>query len=465
MVLRNHFQSSFLGEKMFFYRDFNLILFFLLPVFLLILFFSKRFKRVKLYPYVDFFEENEKTSFKKSSTLTLKILKVIFFILSFSFLTLFLSKPYIGSKNVEYLFIYIDNTPLLNLKSEKLDSIITEYKKEYSFEKIVLFDNKKRIAYPFRKEETFNGELLKKDEVIRNFVGLINRINSPSMKKVLISDRNYYNFRDDFDLIKIENDFEILIVDILPELKIFSKDEKVALLSIDGIEEKLFLKKGMNYFSPNVDSLKFIKVSIDSLRFPKTVYLKNKKIKDLINEKILKIALKTLGYEISDVEIAVSSNDGIEKGIIFLKDYKLVGEKEKRKIIFRDENLKEIIKNGFDNLNYRKLSDIPGEPLILDDEGNKLVSYSKGKYYISLPVDTNFSNFVLTSGFLPLLDYILDDLSKNTLEYDKDIFEYREEILTKGKSFVSEEKPFKLKDVSKIFFILFLIFTFLFLLI
>lgn len=464
MVLKNHFQTSFLGERMFFYRDFNLILFFLLPIFLLILFFSKKFKKVKFYPYIDLFEESEKTTLKKGSTLILKILKIIFFVLSFSFLTLFLSKPYIGSKNVEYLFIFIDNTPLLNLKSEKLDSMIFEYKKEFNYDNIVIYDNKGRIEYPFKKEKVFSGELLEKDEVVRNFVSLINRINSPSMKKVFISDRKYDRFRDDFDFVKVENDFDILIVDILPELKIFSKDEKVALLKTDGKEVKIFLKRGINFFSPDFDSLSFIKVLTDSIRFPKTVYIKNKRIKDLVGEKILQIALKTLGYEVTDGEISISSNDAIKKGIVFFKDYKMVHH-NKRKIIFKDANLKEVLKNGFESLNYKKLSDIPGEPLILDDGGNKLLSYSKDKFYISLPLDTNLSNFVLTPGFLPLLDYLLNRLSKGDLDYDKNILEYREEILTKGKSFLSEEKPLKFKDISKVFFILFLIFTFLFILI
>lgn len=450
---------------MFFYREYVFVLFFLLPLFLLLLIFSKKFKKVKNYPYVDVFSEEEKSIVKKDFKIFLYILKIIIFILSFILFLFFLLKPYIKSNKIEFLLIYIDNTPFLNLKVENVDSIIEKIKKENDFESILIFDNDGRVEYPFKKKKIFNGELLDKDNVIRNFVKSIQSVNSPSMKKVLISDRVYEKFREDFDFIKIDNDFDVLIVDIYPLLKIFSKDENIVYMVIDQREEKLFLKKGINFFEMNLDSLSFIKVFNDSLSFSKKIYLKNKKVNNLINEKILNTALKTLGYEIGKGDISISAKDDIKKGIIFLKEYKFISTKEKREIIFKNKNLKEVVKNGFYNLDYKKISNIPEEPLLVDNEGNKLISYSEGKFYVSLPLDTNLSNFTLTAGFLPLLKYMIDYLSKNNINYDKKIFEYREEILEKNLSFKSDEQSMKFKDISKLFFILFLISTFFFVLI
>ncbi|MEO0234928.1 MAG: hypothetical protein ABIN39_03435 [candidate division WOR-3 bacterium] len=450
---------------MFFYREYILILFSLLPLFLLLLIFSKKFKKVKNYPYVDVFKEEEKSIIKKDLKVFIYIFKIILFVFSFSCLILFLSKPYIKSQKIEFLIVYIDNTPFLNLKSEKVDSIIEKFKKENDFEKILIFDSKEKIDYPFKKEKIFSGELLEKEYVIRNFVKLIQKINSPSIKKVLISDRVYEKFREDFDFIKIDNDFDILIVDIFPVIKIFSKDEKIASLIINDKQEKVLLKKGINFFDIRFDSLTFLKIFNDSIKFSKTIFLKNEKVNNLINEKSIKLALKTLGYETGKSDIFISEKDDIKKGIVFSKEYRLNSTPGKKEIIFKDKNLKEVVKNGFDNLYYNKISSIPKEPLIVDEEGNKLVSFSDEKFYVSLPLDTNLSNFILTSGFLPLLNYMLDFFSKKSVDFDRKIFDYREEVLETGLSFSSEEPTLKLKDMSKIFFILFLLATFLFLLV
>ncbi|MEJ5307849.1 MAG: hypothetical protein WHT27_06085 [candidate division WOR-3 bacterium] len=450
---------------MFFYREYIFILFSLLPLFLFLLIFSKKFKKVKNYPYVDIFNEEEKSIIKKDLKIFIYIFKIILFLLSFSFLILFLSKPYIRSKKIEFLLVYIDNTPFLNLKSEKVDSIIKEYKKGNDFEKILIFDNNEKVDYPFKKEKIFSGELLEKESVIRNYVRLIQKINSPSIKTVLISDRVYERFRDDFDFIKIDNDFDILILDIFPVIKIFSKDEKVVSLTVNDKQEKVLLKKGINFFDISFDSLTFLKVFNDSIKFSKTIFLKNKKVNNLINDKSIKIALKALGYETGKSDIFISEKDDIKKGIVFFNEYMFNTTLGKKEIIFKDKNLKEVIKNGFDNLYYNKISNIPQEPLIVDEEGNKLVSFSDEKFYVSLPLDTTLSNFILTSGFLPLLNYMLDFFSKKNVDFDRTIFDYRDEILKTGLSFSGEDPTLKLKDMSKIFFILFLIATFLFLLV
>ncbi|MEO0288250.1 MAG: hypothetical protein ABIN00_01220 [candidate division WOR-3 bacterium] len=450
---------------MFFYREYLFILFFLLPPFLLLLIFSKKFKKVKNYPYVDVFNEEEKSVIKKDFKVFIYIFKIILFLLSFSCFILFLSKPYIKSQKIEFLFIYIDNTPFLNLKSEKVDSIIEKYKSENDFENILIFDNDGKQDYPLNKEKIFSGKLLEKEKVIRNFVKIVHSINSPSIKKILISDRVYEKFREDFDFIKIDNDFDVLIIDISPVIKIFSKDEKIASLMINDKQEKVLLKKGINFFDVRFDSLTFLKVFNDSIKFSKTILLKNKKVNILMNEKSINIALRTLGYEIGKSDIFISDKDDIKKGIVFFKEYSFNTTPGKKEIIFKDKNLKEIVKNGFDNLYYNRISNIPKEPLIVDEDGNKLVSFSDEKFYVSLPLDTNFSNFILSSGFLPLLNYMLDFFSKKSVDFDRKIFDYREEVLKTGLSFSGEEPTLKLKDMSKIFFILFLITTFLFLLI
>lgn len=441
---------------MYFYREYLLFLLLLFPIFLILILLSKKLKKTILYPYVDIFISGEKKNINKSLKILILFFKIFLFLLSFIFLILFLSEPFKKTKSYEYLLVYIDNTPLLDLNSQKVDSIVREYFKEKSFKRILVYDNQRSYEYPFKKEIFFKGKIEKKDFVKRRFTEIMNNLDSPSCKSIFISDRDFERFKDDFDFLRIKRDPDLFIVNVYPYLKIFSKDDRFVKISTENYQKNIYIKSGMNNIDFQVESLNYISVGEDTILFENKIYFTNRKVRNLLDEKSVKVGLKILNYGEGEGDIIISSKDNIKKGIVFVKDDLSENQNVNLKIFFDDEKLKGFIQNGFDNLIYKRIAKINGKTLIHDDAGNRILTFKDDKFYVSVPLDTTLSNFIYTPGFLPLLKFMLDHFIEDKLKTEFLDFEYREELIDSNKGFKAENEPETMGSLKNLFFLLFI---------
>jgi|GEM_PF-3589930 len=442
---------------MYFYREYLLFLLFLIPIFLILILLSKKLKKTILYPYVEVFISGGKKNINKSLKILILFLKILLFLLSFIFLILFLSDPFKKTKSYEYLLVYIDNTPLIDLGSQKVDSIVKEHLKGKSFKRILVYDNQRSYKYPFKKEILFRGKIEKKDFVKRRFTKIIDGLNSLSYRSILISDRNFERFRDDFDFFRIKRDPDLFIVNVYPDLKIFSKDDRFIKISTESYQKNIYIRSGINNIDFQVESLHYISAGNDTILFENEIYFTDRKVKNLLDEKSVKVGLKILNYSEGEGDILISSSDNIKKGIVFVKDDLLENQNINLKIFFDDKNLKNMIQNGFDNLLYRKIAKIKGKTLIYDDSGNRILTFKDNKFYVSVPLDTTLSNFIYTPGFLPLLKFMLDYFMKEKLKTEFLDFEYREELVDSNKGFKLKNETEKMSSLKNLFFLLFIL--------
>ncbi len=407
---------------MIFFFNKLLYLFFLLPILIIFLLYNYFNKKPVKYPSIIYFNTKSKIKNKYFKYFR-DIIRLLLIILVFILTVFYISIPSVKSNKVEYLVIYVDNTPFGDISNKDINTLIDSLKNEDVFSHIKIYTNYSELNYPLINTIK-NQSVISKQNVLQRFYSILYSLKTNSIKYVFISDRKYSNF-DTYTVKHIERN-KIFIYDIMPNLVLFSNqnsNKKMQFFTNNKLiyEINYNFKKYYNYFY--YKNIKFNKIIIekDTFSFNEIYKIHMPNIELIDTNFYIEKALKILGYKINkNSSIKIAINRKINKGICFSK-YGKVFIEDIGKIIY-DKSLFRYNIN-LSNLSFKTLANDNGTKVIYDTKGNILISKVDSVYFVNIPIDTGYSNFVFIPEFVYILDYMIKSIiPSNDINNDDKLF-------------------------------------------